>query len=213
MPEESAHKHTHQESDHVKALTAQLKGLVGDFDPMDAMPQVPAVALCIKCWVSGHAKALIEGSSPTAAKLEGDKAYRLAMPPLLGSENISDFIACAAFGTLVGAITSDESAQLLYAAQAAVTAYLPMLSASNASISSHAKALIEGSSPTAAKLEGDKAYRLAMPPLLGSENISDFIACAAFGTLVGAITSDESARLLYAAQAAVTAQEAFSNIR
>jgi hypothetical protein len=122
MPEESGHKHTHHETNPIKALKEKLKGLVGGFNPLDAMPQSPAVVRCAECWANGHAKALLEGKNPTAAKMEGDKAFRLAMPPLLGSENISDFIACAAYGTLMGAITSQESTRLLYAAQVAVAA-------------------------------------------------------------------------------------------
>jgi hypothetical protein len=47
-----------------------------------------------------------------------------------------------------------------------------------------------------------KSYRQAMPPLSGAENIRDFIACTAHGMLIGAIASDDGARLLYAAQVA-----------
>ena len=46
------------------------------------------------------------------------------------------------------------------------------------------------------------AYCKAMPPLVGHENIRDFIACVAQGVLLGAITDSQSTRLLYAAQIA-----------
>jgi hypothetical protein len=46
------------------------------------------------------------------------------------------------------------------------------------------------------------AYRQAMPSLSGPDNIRDFIACAAHGMLIGAISATDCARLLYAAQVA-----------
>ncbi len=50
-------------------------------------------------------------------------AFREAMPPLVGHDNIRDFIACVAQGILLGAFDSAQSARLLYAAQVALTAY------------------------------------------------------------------------------------------
>ena len=47
-------------------------------------------------------------------------AYRLAMPPLSGYQNICDFIACAGYGMLLGAIKESNGAKLLYAAQVAL---------------------------------------------------------------------------------------------
>jgi hypothetical protein len=44
------------------------------------------------------------------------------MPPLSNRESIRDFIACAAHGILIGAITPQLSGQLLYAAQVALGA-------------------------------------------------------------------------------------------
>ena len=53
-----------------------------------------------------------------------------------------------------------------------------------------------------ARLIGYSAYRSAMPPLTGPENIRDFIACTAHGMLIEAIDGPDAARLLYAAQIA-----------
>lgn len=50
--------------------------------------------------------------------------------------------------------------------------------------------------------QAEHAYRLAMPPLSGPENIRDFIACVAHGILLDVIKSSDGARLLYAAQIA-----------
>jgi hypothetical protein len=48
-------------------------------------------------------------------------------------------------------------------------------------------------------------YCIAMSPLSGYENIRDFIACTAHGILIGAIPTEKSGRLLYAAQVALGA--------
>jgi hypothetical protein len=45
-----------------------------------------------------------------------------------------------------------------------------------------------------------------MPPLLGAENIRDFIACVAHGMLIGVIENKDATKLLYAAQVAFSAQ-------
>jgi hypothetical protein len=54
------------------------------------------------------------------AKLAGE-AYRNAMPLLVGYRGARDFIACAAHGILIGAIPKEESGQVLYAAQVALS--------------------------------------------------------------------------------------------
>ncbi|MGB6723459.1 MAG: hypothetical protein WBE72_21855, partial [Terracidiphilus sp.] len=50
---------------------------------------------------------------------EASKAYCGAMPLLAGLDGIRDFIACAAYGILIGAIPANRSGQILYAAQVA----------------------------------------------------------------------------------------------
>jgi hypothetical protein len=52
--------------------------------------------------------------------------------------------------------------------------------------------------------KGNHGYCKAMPRLSGYENIRDFIACVAHGMLIGAIDCDYSAKLLYAAQVALS---------
>jgi hypothetical protein len=44
-----------------------------------------------------------------------------------------------------------------------------------------------------------------MPPLSGYQSICDFIACVAHGMVIGAIGDTNGARLLHAAQVALTA--------
>ncbi len=48
--------------------------------------------------------------------------YRLAMPPLTGSRNVQDFIACVTHGMLLDVFDGKEATQLLHAAQVAHTA-------------------------------------------------------------------------------------------
>jgi hypothetical protein len=50
-----------------------------------------------------------------------------------------------------------------------------------------------------------EAYRTAMPALSSPDNIRDFVACIAHGILLEIIPQDQSTRLLYAAQVAITA--------
>lgn len=59
------------------------------------------------------------GPSDYRARLVAREAYRGALPPLSGSRNIRDFIACVADGLLAHIFADKESSRLLYAAQVA----------------------------------------------------------------------------------------------
>ena len=87
------------------------------FSPASANP---AVARCCKAWSRLFHAELAEGEIGMVAASKAAKAYRNAMPPLSGYDNIRDFIACTAHGMLLGAILGDEGAKLLYAAQVAL---------------------------------------------------------------------------------------------
>jgi len=85
----------------------------------------PAVARCWAAWQRAYkAETAREPRKENQvwAACCGHRAYRNAMPPLCGSENIRDFIACIAHGMLIGAIQGADGARLLYAAQVAATA-------------------------------------------------------------------------------------------
>lgn len=56
----------------------------------------------------------------------------------------------------------------------------------------------------AAMQTAGRAFCEAMPQLDGYDNIRDFIACCAQGLLLGAIDPTRSAKLLYAAQVALS---------
>jgi hypothetical protein len=71
--------------------------------------------------------------------------------------------------------------------------------------------MIGGADALSARTGASDAYCRAMPPLVGSHNIRDFIACVSHGVLIGVIKAGDSAKLLYAAQVALAAQKAVSN--
>ena len=80
----------------------------------------PAVALCTEVWLKIHTATLKETGNVYTAERCAAKSYRLAMPPLSGYQNICDFIACAGYGMLLGAIKAENGSKLLYAAQVAL---------------------------------------------------------------------------------------------
>jgi hypothetical protein len=80
----------------------------------------PAVALCTEIWQKIHAATLNQTKNVYTAERCAGKAVRLAMPPLSGYQNICDFIACAGYVMLIGAIKEKNGSKLLYAAQVAL---------------------------------------------------------------------------------------------
>jgi hypothetical protein len=79
----------------------------------------PAVARCSDAYESALKEAGEHGKDSVFAELDAEKAFRKALPPLSGLQNIRDFIACVAYGMLLGAISGTDGARLLYAAQVA----------------------------------------------------------------------------------------------
>jgi hypothetical protein len=87
-------------------------------EPCDATTN-PAVARCMSAWKHANQRELAKGKSEGTAAHYADQAYRRALPPLSGQENIRDFIACVAYGLLIDAINDTTDPKLLYAAQVA----------------------------------------------------------------------------------------------
>ena len=79
----------------------------------------PAVACCCEAYNARFRAALASKEHMSMARIEARQAYRQAMPPLSGSQNISDFVACVAYGILIEAIKGSDAARLLSAAQIA----------------------------------------------------------------------------------------------
>jgi hypothetical protein len=81
----------------------------------------PAVARCLDAWARANKAERAKGKNKSEASIDADRAYRDAMPPLSGQENIGDFIACVSYAMIIGAIRDDLGTKLLYAAQVAHT--------------------------------------------------------------------------------------------
>ena len=84
--------------------------------------KIPAVALCARLWANTIRATLDRTENLRTAERLANDLYRASMPPLSGHQNISDFIACAGYGMLVGAIKPEDGTRLLYAAQVALAA-------------------------------------------------------------------------------------------
>jgi hypothetical protein len=85
------------------------------------MPSNPAVDQCYGVWQRVYKAEIAKGVYHIIAGQTAGKAYRRALPPLSGQENIRDFIACVAYGMLIEAIDEKTGPKLLYAAQVAHT--------------------------------------------------------------------------------------------
>jgi hypothetical protein len=82
-------------------------------------PENPAIARCMSAWKLTYQKELAKGTSSISSAHCANQAYRRALPPLSGQENIRDFIASVAYGLLIDAINDRTGPKLLYAAQIA----------------------------------------------------------------------------------------------
>ena len=79
----------------------------------------PAVARCVDIWERAYQAHTMKRNTGYNPDNIAGKAYRRAMPPLTGYQNICDFIACVGYGLLIGAVHEDSAGKLLYAAQVA----------------------------------------------------------------------------------------------
>ena len=82
----------------------------------------PAVEHCIGRYVTTLTESYDTTKSRAELEIIAVRAFRDAMPPLSGTENIQDFIACVAYGMLTDVIPPEIGTRLLYAAQVAQTA-------------------------------------------------------------------------------------------
>jgi len=78
----------------------------------------PAIAHCLQAYTRAL-QAGPKGESQYRLERAAKAAYRSAMPPLSGSRNIRDFVACVAHAMAIDAIDGRGGAKLLYAAQVA----------------------------------------------------------------------------------------------
>lgn len=83
---------------------------------------ISAVARCVAARNEARSDAFARSQPRYTADDAGARAFRNAMPSLLGAENIRDFIACVTQGMLIGVIENKDATKLLYAAQVAFLA-------------------------------------------------------------------------------------------
>jgi hypothetical protein len=85
-------------------------------------PISPAVARCVDAYNRTYKTERAARRDEIPAIRSAQRAFRAALPPLVGHENIRDFIACIAQSILLGAIDTNDASKLLYAAQVALAA-------------------------------------------------------------------------------------------
>jgi hypothetical protein len=95
--------------------------LEGIYDPSDPSYVNPALARCCLAHAEAHLLEWEKGDRcrMTYPSSECGRAFRSALPPLLGPQNIRDFVACVAHGMAINAIDEARGTKLLYAAQVA----------------------------------------------------------------------------------------------
>jgi len=82
---------------------------------------IPAIVRCADASRRVYEAKLAKKVSKYEASQAAGEAYRNAMPPLVGYDNIRDFIACVGNAILRHIIFEPESTRLLYAAQVALS--------------------------------------------------------------------------------------------
>jgi len=95
-----------------------------NYEPINAQDNL-AVASCSQAWDRVYASMRKKKSNDDDSVAEADDAYCKAMPPLVGYENISNFIACVGYGMLTGVFLDRDGTKLLYAAQVAFNTASP----------------------------------------------------------------------------------------
>jgi hypothetical protein len=91
-------------------LKAISKPQPGPQPPDTSIPAAanPAIAYCLQAYTDALQASLRNDVSNYQAKEAAKAAYRSAMPPLTGSRNIRDFVACIAHAMAIEAIDGRE---------------------------------------------------------------------------------------------------------
>jgi hypothetical protein len=87
--------------------------------PTPVAPANSAIARCTSAYQQARKASLAKNKGRYATNEAAAEAYKRALPPLLGPENIIDFIACVARGALLGVIDDRLASRLLAAARTA----------------------------------------------------------------------------------------------
>jgi hypothetical protein len=83
-----------------------------------------AVARCLRAWNEAYAEARKElrpGESDYEAQADAKYAFLAQLPPLAGSKNVRNFLACLTYGQAVDILTLSDVRNFLEPAKVAVT--------------------------------------------------------------------------------------------
>jgi hypothetical protein len=111
--------------DLLRLMNVVSKPLPSSPQPMDlSVPAAanPAVANCLQAYTSAFQASMKKRDNEYIAEPLAKTAYRSALPPLSGSRNIRDYIACVAHAMALNVIDPPTGARMLYAAQVASAA-------------------------------------------------------------------------------------------
>lgn len=92
---------------------------VASEEPAASTASNSAIARCADAYQQARKAALARNKGRLSAHEAGVEAYKRAFPPLRGSENIRDFVACVARGILLGIFDDRVASRLLAAARTA----------------------------------------------------------------------------------------------
>jgi hypothetical protein len=100
---------------------APASPLAESLPPVSPAP-ISALTRCVEAYDRAYRAERASRRDEIAAIRSARKAFRTALPPLGGLENIRDFIACIAQAILLEVIDTADASKLLYAAQVAIAA-------------------------------------------------------------------------------------------
>ena len=111
---------TTETADPTVELEAELEELV----EIDRPTENPAVLRCIRAFNRANRKCREKNpeATPHEADIWGTNSYLRAMPPLVGINNIRDYIACVTFALVTDIISPDRAEMYLSAARVALGA-------------------------------------------------------------------------------------------
>ena len=105
----------------VPTLTPPAPAVPTETPALTAPEPNPAVAWCRQAYIKAYKESKSNGNREFEAERHAADAYRKAIPPLCGAENIRNFIACIARAMLTKMMNGADATRLLYAAQVAHT--------------------------------------------------------------------------------------------
>jgi len=104
------------------AIAPTSSPLAESLPAVSPAPISSAGTRCVEAYNGAYKTERASRRDEIAAIRSARRAFRAALPPLSGLENIRDFIACIAQAILLDVIDTADASKLLYAAQVAIAA-------------------------------------------------------------------------------------------